>query len=147
MQHIPYKGGAGPAAIALLGNEVQLMFVTLSSSITFVKQGRLRALGIVAPKRVAAIPDVPTMAESGFPSMTVGSWQGLFAPKGVPADVVKKLYAVMMKVMDDANVKKRLAEGGVDVVVSKSPEAFSQFVKAENLRWGKVIKEAGVVAE
>ena len=147
MTHIPYKGGAGPAAIALLGNEVQLMFVTLSSSITFVKQGRLRALGIVAPKRVAAIPDVPTMAESGFPSMTVGSWQGLFAPKGVPADVVKKLYAVMMKVMDDANVRKRLAEGGVDVVVSKSPEAFSQFVKAENLRWGKVIKEAGVVAE
>ena len=111
---VPYKG-ATQALTSLLANEVQLMFVTLSSSITFVKQGRLRALGIVAPKRVAAIPDVPTMAESGFPSMTVGSWQGLFAPKGVPADVVKKLYAVMMKVMDDANVRKRLAEGGVDL--------------------------------
>ncbi len=147
MTHIPYKGGAGPAAIALLGNEVQLMFVTLSSSITFVKQGRMRVLGIVAPKRVPAIPDVPTMAESGFPSMTVGSWQGVFAPKGTPRDVVKKLYTTVIKVMADATVKTRLGDGGVEVVASKSPEAFSAFVKAENERWAKVIKDAGVVAE
>ncbi|MEO7727459.1 MAG: tripartite tricarboxylate transporter substrate binding protein, partial [Burkholderiales bacterium] len=143
MTHIPYKGGAGPAAIGLLGNEVQLMFVTLSSSITFVKQGRLRALGIVAPKRVPAMADVPTMAEAGFPSMTVGSWQGVFVPKGVPREIVKKLYTVVIKVMEDANVKKRLADGGVEVVVSKSPEAFGAFVKAENVRWAKVISEAG----
>jgi tripartite-type tricarboxylate transporter receptor subunit TctC len=147
MTHVPYKGGAGPAAIALLGNEVQLMFVTLSSSITFVKQGRLRALGVVAPKRVAAVPDVPTMAESGFPSMTVGSWQGIFVPKGAPRDVVNVLYKATIKVMDDANVKKRLGDGGVDAVVSKSPEAFGAFVKAENERWAKVIKDAGIVPE
>jgi tripartite-type tricarboxylate transporter receptor subunit TctC len=147
MTHIPYKGGAGPAAIALLGNEVQLMFVTLSSSITFVKQGRLRALGVVAPKRVAAVPDVPTMVENGFPTMTIGSWQGVFVPKGAPRDVVKQLYAAVIKTMEDAAVKKRLGDGGVEVVVSKSPEAFGAFVKAENERWAKVIKEAGVVAE
>jgi tripartite-type tricarboxylate transporter receptor subunit TctC len=147
MTHIPYKGGAGPAAIALLGNEVQLMFVTLSSSISFVKQGRMRALGIVAPKRVAAIPDVPTMAEAGFPSMTVGSWQGVFVSKGAPGDIVKKLFTVVVKVMEDANVRKRLADGGVETVVSKSPEAFGAFVKAENERWAKVIKDAGVVPE
>ncbi len=147
MTHIPYKGGAGPAAIALLGNEVQLMFVTLSSSISFVKQGRLRALGVVAPKRIAAVPDVPTMVESGFPTMTVGSWQGVFVPKGAPRDVVKKLYTVVMKVTEDATVKKRLGDGGVEVVVSKSPEDFGAFVKAENERWAKVIKDAGVVAE
>ena len=147
MTHIPYKGGAGPAAIALLGNEVQLMFVTLSSSISFVKQGRMRALGIVAPKRIAAVPDVPTMVESGFPSMTVGSWQGVFVPKGSPREVVRKLYTVVIKVMEDANVKKRLGDGGVEVIVSASPEAFGAFVKAENERWAKVIKDAGVVAE
>ncbi len=147
MTHVPYKGGAGPAAIALLGNEVQLMFVTLSSSITFVKQGRMRALGIVAPKRVAAIADVPTMAEAGFTSMTVGSWQGVFVPKGAPAEVIRKLYAVVVRVMEDANVKKRLADGGVEVVLSRSPQAFGEFVKAENARWGKVIKDAGIVAE
>src|SRR3954466_3611043 len=110
MTHVPYKGGAGPAAIALLGNEVQLMFVTLSSSITFVKQGRLRALGIVAPKRVPAIADVPTMGEAGFPGMTVGSWQGVFVPKGTPQPVVNKLFKVVTTVMDDANVKKRLTD-------------------------------------
>ncbi len=147
MTHVPYKGGAGPAAIALLGNEVQLMFVTLSSSITFVKQGRLRALGIVAPKRIAAVPDVPTMAESGFPTMTVGSWQGVFAPRGVPRDVVNRLFKATVDVMNDANVRKRLADGGVQTVISKSPEAFAAFVKAENERWGKVIKDAGVVPE
>ena len=147
MTHVPYKGGAGPAAIALLGNEVQLMFVTLSSSITFVKQGRMRALGIVAPKRVAAIADVPTMAEAGFTSMTVGSWQGVFVPKGAPPEVIRKLYAVVVNVMEDANVKKRLADGGVEVVLSRSPQAFGEFVRAENARWGKVIKDAGIVAE
>jgi tripartite-type tricarboxylate transporter receptor subunit TctC len=147
MTHIPYKGGAGPAAIALLGNEVQLMFVTLSSSITFVKQGRLRALGIVAPKRVAAVPDVPTMAEAGFPGMTVGSWQGVFVPKGTSQPIVGKLFKVVTTVMDDANVKKRLADGGVETVVSKSPEAFGAFVKEENARWGKVISDAGIKPE
>ena len=147
MTHIPYKGGAGPAAVALLGNEVQLMFVTLSSSINFVKQGRMRALGIVAPKRVAAIPEVPTMAEAGFPSMTVGSWQGVFVPKGSPRDVVNTLFKAALKVMDDANVKKRLGDSGVEVIVSKSPEAFGAFVRAENERWAKVIKDAGVVPE
>ena len=147
MTHIPYKGGAGPAAIGLLGNEVQLMFVTLSSSVSFVKQGRMRALGIVAPKRNATVPDVPTMAEAGFPSMTVGSWQGVFAPKGTPRDVVRKVYTSVIKVMEDTTVKTRLGDGGVEVVVSKSPEAFAAFVKVENERWAKVINDAGVVAE
>ena len=147
MTHVPYKGGAGPAAIALLGNEVQLMFVTLSSSITFVKQGRMRALGVVAPKRIAAVPDVPTMAEAGFTTMTVGSWQGVFVPTGVPRDVVSTLFKAAIKTMEDATVRKRLADGGVEVVVSKSPDAFGAFVKAENERWAKVIKDAGVVPE
>jgi len=85
--------------------------------------------------------------ENGFPTMTIGSWQGVFVPKGAPRDVVKQLYAAVIKTMDDATVKKRLGDGGVEVVVSKSPEAFGAFVKAENERWAKVIKEAGVVAE
>jgi tripartite-type tricarboxylate transporter receptor subunit TctC len=147
MVHIPYKGGAGPAATALLGNEVQLMFVTLSSSINFVKQGRLKALGIVAPKRLAVLPEVPTMAESGFPSMTTGSWQGVFVPKGTPRAIVDRLFSVTTKVMDQADVRKRLADGGVETIVSQSPEAFAAFVKAENQRWAGIIKDAGVTAE
>lgn len=147
MVHIPYKGGAGPAATALLGNEVQLMFVTLSSSINFVKQGRLKILGVVAPKRIPVLPDVPTMTESGFPSMTTGSWQGIFVPTGTSRPIVNRLFTVALKVMDHPDVKKRLGDGGVEVVISKSPEAFAAFVKVENERWAGIIKDAGVVAE
>lgn len=147
MVHVPYKGGAGPAMIGLLGNEVQLMFVTLSSAITFVKGGKIKALGVVAPKRIAAVPDVPTMAEQGLSSMTTGSWQGIFVPKGTPQPVVDKLYAAAIKTMADPDVIKRLDAGGVDVVTSKTPKDFFAFVKAENDRFAKVIKDAGVTAE
>jgi tripartite-type tricarboxylate transporter receptor subunit TctC len=147
MVHIPYKGGAGPAMIGLLGNEVQLMFVTLSSAITFVKGGKIKALGVVAPKRIAAVPDVPTMAEQGISSMTTGSWQGIFVPKGTPQPVVGTLYAAAIKTMADPDVIKRLDAGGVDVVTSKAPKDFVAFVKAENDRFAKVIKDAGVTAE
>src|ERR1035437_5407720 len=147
MVHIPYKGGAGPAMIGLLGNEVQLMFVTLSSSITFIKGGKIKALGVVAPKRIAAVSDVPTMTEQGIPNMTTGSWQGIFVPKGAPQPVVSRLYAASIKTMADPDVRKRLAAGGVDAVTSKSPKDFAAFVKAETDRFGKVIKDAGVTAE
>ena len=94
MVHVPYKGGAGPAMTGLLSGEVQLAFVTFSSSVNFAKQGRLRMLGVVSPQRVAAMPDVPTMTEQGFPTMIVGSWQGVFVPKGTPQNVQKKLFDV-----------------------------------------------------
>ncbi len=147
MVHIPYKGGAGPAMIGLLGNEVQLMFVTLSSSITFIKSGKINALAVVASKRVPAVSDVPTMTEQGVRNMSTGSWQGIFAPKGTPQPVVSKLYAATIKTMADPDVLKRLAAGGVDAVTSKSPKDFAAFVKAETERFGKVIKDAGVTAE
>jgi tripartite-type tricarboxylate transporter receptor subunit TctC len=147
MVHIPYKGGAGPAITALLGNETSLMFTTLSSSITFIKAGKLTGLGVVAPKRVPALPDVPTLVESGFPSMTTGSWQGVFVPTGTPRPIVNRLYAAATKVMGHPEVIKRLADGGVEVVISKSAEEFAAFVRSENQRWGKVVTEAGVVAD
>lgn len=147
MVHIPYKGGAGPAATALMGGETALMFVTISSSLTFVKAGRLKALGVVAPQRVAVLPDVPTMAEQGFPQMTSGSWQGVLAPSGTPREIVDRLFGALQKVMAQPEVVKRLADGGVDVVVSKSPEEFAAFIARETERWGKVIRDANVTAE
>ncbi len=147
MVHVPYKGGAGPAITGLLGNEVQLMFVTLSSAINFVKQGRLRLLGVGAPKRMSVLPDTPTMAESGFPQMVTGSWQGVFFPAGTPRAIVSKMFDVTIKTMDTPDVQKRLADGGVGVVVSKSPEEFAKFVKQQNDHWGKIVADAHVVAE
>jgi tripartite-type tricarboxylate transporter receptor subunit TctC len=144
MVHIPYKGGAGPAAIGLISGETQLMFVTLSSAVTFIKSGKMRSLGVVAPQRVDAVKDVPTMAEQGFPSMTVGSWQGLLAPAGTPKPIIDKLYAATIKVMAMPDVKEKLAKGGVSILTSKSPAEFHDFLRKETERWGKVVKEVGI---
>ena len=145
--HIPYKGGAGAATTALLAGEVQTAFVTLSSVITHVKAGKLKVLGVAAPKRVAAAPDTPIMAEAGFSGMTSGSWQGIYVPAGTPRAIVNRLYAVVTKVMNDPDVIKRLNDSGVEVVTSKSPDEFAGFMKAQNEHWAKLVKEVGVVGE
>ncbi|MGH8633953.1 MAG: Bug family tripartite tricarboxylate transporter substrate binding protein [Burkholderiales bacterium] len=143
---IAYKGGAGPAMIGLLGNEVQMMFVTFSSAVNFAKQGRVRMLGVISPERNPAYPEIPTMREQGL-DMVVGSWQGLFVPKGTPQPVVSKLYQVGIEMMKDPLVIKRMTEGGVTIVTSKSPADFVAFVKAETERFGKVIKDANIQTE
>lgn len=143
---VNYKGGAGPAMIGLLGNEVQVMFVTFSSAVNFAKQGRVRMLGVVSPERNPALPEVPTMREQGF-DMVVGSWQGIFVPKGTPKAIVDKLYPVGVQMMKDPTVVKRMNEGGVSIVTSKSPEDFVAFVKAETERYGKVMKDASIAGE
>jgi tripartite-type tricarboxylate transporter receptor subunit TctC len=143
---VNYKGGAGPAMVGLLGNEVQMMFVTFSSAVNFAKPGRVRMLAVVSPERNPALPDVPTMREQGH-NMVVGSWQGLFVPKGTPKTVVDKLYPIGVQMMKDPNVIKRLSEGGVTIVTSKSPADFTAFVKAETVRYGKVIKDANIQTE
>ncbi len=147
MTHIPYKGGAGPAVTSLIQNETQLGFVTLSSAINFVKAGKLKALGVVAPQRIAGVPDLPTMAEAGFKSMRTGSWQGVFVPAGTPAPVVKRLFEATLKVMEHPEVRKRLTEGGAQVVVSRSPADFAEFVRNENERFGQAIRAAGIKAD
>jgi len=140
---INYKGGAGPAMVGLLGNEVQLMFVTFSSAVSFAKQGRVRMLGVVSPKRNPAYPEVLTMREQGFDAV-VGSWQGIFVPKGTPRAVVKALFLHVVEAMKNPAVIKRFTDGGVAIVTSKSPEDFLAFVKAENDRFSKVIRDAGI---
>src|SRR5258706_1459687 len=139
-EQIAYKGGAGPAMIGLLGNEVQVMFVTFSSAVNFAKQGRVRMLGVVSPDRNPALADVPTLREQGL-DMVVGSWQGLFVPKGTPQPVVNKLFKVGHEMMKDPQVIKRMAEGGVTIVTSKPSAEFGDFLKSETDRFGKVIKD------
>ncbi len=143
---VPYKGGAGPATVGLLSNEVQLMFATFSSTAPYAKQGRLRMLGVISTERNPVMPDVPTMREQGF-DMVVGSWQGLFVPKGTPAPVVSTLYKIGQETMKDATVVKRLHAGGVGVIVSKSSADFTAFVKHETERYGKVIRDAKIPTE
>jgi tripartite-type tricarboxylate transporter receptor subunit TctC len=147
MVHVPYKGGAGPAAAALVAGETHIMFVTASSAMPMIKSGRLKVLAVTAPKRLEPLPDVPTMAEAGFPGFESGSWQGIFVPKGTPRPIVDKLYAVTLKVMQLPEVRERLGHGGVEVVTSASPAAFAEFVAQETERWGRAAREAGATVD
>jgi tripartite-type tricarboxylate transporter receptor subunit TctC len=147
MVHIPYKGGAGPAVTGLIAGETQLMFTTAPSALGFIKGGRLKVLAVTSAKRIPALPEVPTMVESGFPRSVTGSWQGIFVPKGTPGQIVDKLFASSQEVMKTPDVAQRLAVGGVDVVLSASPRAFAEFVAQESERWGRVAHEVGATVD
>jgi len=140
---VAYKGGAGPAMIGLLSNEVQMMFVTFSSAVNFAKQGRVKMLGVISPQRNPAFPEIPSMREQGL-DMVVGSWQGLFVPKGTPQPVVSQLFKVGTEMMKNPDVVKRLGENGITIVSSNSPADFVAFVKSETARFGKVIRDAKI---
>lgn len=140
-QQVNYKGGAGPAMIGLLANEVQAMFVTFSSAVTYAKSGRVRMIGTVSPERIPAMPDVPTMREQGL-DMAVGSWQGVYVPKGTPAPIIKKLFEVAHETMRHPDVVKRMVDSGVTIVTSKSPEEFGRFWKGDHERFAKIVKDA-----
>jgi tripartite-type tricarboxylate transporter receptor subunit TctC len=143
MTHIPYKGGAGPATADVMGGHVEVMFVTISSAISFVKAGRLKAYAVTTRERVPSLPDVPTMIESGYPESVSSSWQGLLVPAGTPRPIIDKLYAAVTQAMTDKTVRDRMSEAGVFPITSKSPEDFKAYLDAENAKWSRVVKETG----
>ncbi len=145
--HIPYKDGAGGSTLALLGGEVAATTATVASFIPHLKSGKVRVLAVIAPKRIPQLPDMPTMAESGFPEWVLGSWLGVHVPAGTPRPIVNKLYSDVIKIMSDPWVIERLGAGGAQVVTSKSPEDYAAFMRAQNELWGGVVKEIGVTAE
>jgi tripartite-type tricarboxylate transporter receptor subunit TctC len=145
--HIPYKGGAGAATAAVLAGEVVATMVTVASFIPHHKSGKARVLAVMAPQRVPALPDVQTMIEAGFPELTLGSWQGLYVPKGTPPPIVNQLYSVLMKTLQDPETVKRLQAGGAEIVTSTSPEEFAGFMKTQNAFWAKIVKDVGAIAE
>ena len=145
--HIPYKGGAGAATTALVSGEVSVAVVSLAAVLPHIKSGRIKALGVISTKRFALLPETPTMIETGFPTIRNGSWQGVYLPLGTPRPIVMKLFNAATRVVADPEVVRRLNEAGAEIITSKSPEDFAQFMKAQNDRFAKVIKEVGVVTE
>lgn len=143
---VAYKGGAGGASLGAAQGEVQMTMLTTSSLLPYVRGGRLRPIGVVAPERLGAVPNVPTMKESGFPDLVVGSWQGVYVPKGTPPAVVKRLFPAVVNTMKDPNVIKRLDTASAAAITSKSPEDFHKFWVSEHNRWAKVVKDIGAVA-
>ena len=143
MAHVPYKGAA-PAMTDLIGGQVQLMFADATSVIPHVKSGKVRA--VAATKHVEAMPEVPTFAQSGFPSYDPTVWYGVFAPAGTPRDVVVKLNAGIAKSLQARDVRERLIGLGAQPT-SSTPEEFTEFVRAEISRWGKVVKSSGATVD
>jgi tripartite-type tricarboxylate transporter receptor subunit TctC len=142
---IPYKG-AGPAVTALLGGETQLLFSTLPAVLPHIRSGRLRALAMTTPVRYHALPDLPTIAESGVPGYDYTSWHGVLAPAGTAPAIVLRLNSEINKIMGQAEVREPLVKLGLDAALS-TPEEFSSLIKAEAVKWTRLIKEARILAD
>ncbi|MBI4190475.1 MAG: tripartite tricarboxylate transporter substrate binding protein [Betaproteobacteria bacterium] len=142
MVHVPYKGAA-IALTAMLSGEVDMVTSTVPATIPHVNAGRIRALAVLAPERVAALSQVPTTAEAGMPELVVITWYGLFAPAGVRSDIIERLNAEVVKLMNAPETKSKLAQVGLDAATS-TPAGFAKFVRAETDKWARVIKEANI---
>jgi len=143
--HAPYKSGAA-GATDLMGGQVQMMFEQMYAAMPAIKGGRLRALAITSKTRSPLLPDLPTMAEQGYPAVEVQNWQGLVAPKGIPAELVKVLNAALNKALQDPEVKEKILSQGNEMG-GGTPDQFAALIKAETPRWGKVVRDAKIEPE
>ena len=142
MPQVLFKG-SGMAFISLMSGEVSVAFSTVLSALPHVKSGKMRALGVTSPKRVAVVPDVPTIAESALPGFETSQWFGILAPARTPRPIVDRLYQALLRGSNSPDVKERLMAQGVEVVNQK-PEQFAAVIKRELVQWAKVIKAAGI---
>lgn len=139
LEHVPYKGG-GPGQVAVMSGEVQLMLPAINSALPFVKSGRMRALGVSTLARSPALPELPTIHESGVPGYDKASWFALFAPAAVPESISNHIYQAAIKVLKNPEIVKLLAAEGA-VAVGNTPVEFDAFVRSELMAWAKLIRE------
>ncbi len=141
MVHIPYKG-AGPAVADLLGGQVSVAVVSVSSAQANIKAGRLRALGVTSAQRFSGAPEIPTIAEEGLPGFDTLQWWGLVAPRATPADVIDKIAAAAGRLVASPEMKERMLALGAETAAS-SPERFAAFIRDEIDKWGKLVRASG----
>jgi tripartite-type tricarboxylate transporter receptor subunit TctC len=142
MNAVPYKGGA-PALNDLMGGHIQLMFASATSAAPYIQQRRAKALGVAATKRLAMLPDVPTLAEQGYPAVEMGFWVGLMAPAGTPERIVAKAAQTLAEVASQPDTGGHLAQLGVQVGVM-GPAEFGKFLDVEIVRWGEMLRRENV---
>jgi tripartite-type tricarboxylate transporter receptor subunit TctC len=145
LMHIPYKG-TGPALTAMLGGEVQVMFGGAINTILHVRSGRLRALAVAGSRRASGLPDVPTVAESGYPGYDADSWNGVLAPAGTPRALVVRLNGEIHKVVQSPRFREIMAGDGADPFVS-TPEGFAERIRVDYAKWRQVIEKTGLRKE
>jgi tripartite-type tricarboxylate transporter receptor subunit TctC len=145
MTHVPYKGSA-PSLIDTAAGVVQLMTDTVNSALPYVKDGRLRALAVTMPRRLAVLPDVPTLAETVLPGMEMSAWQGVVLPAGTPQPIVQRLNAELRRVLAHEETRQKLIAQGTEILGS-TPEEYAAYLRTELARWSKVVAETGAKAE
>ena len=145
LTHIPYNG-AGPALTELIGGQVQLMFLVPATALPNMRNGRLRALGISSARRSALAPEVPTVAESGVPGFEGGAWYGVVVAAKTPPAIVQKIHTDIVKALQLPDIRERMTAQGVEVIAS-TPGDFAKFIKAEILKWARVVALSGARAE
>jgi tripartite-type tricarboxylate transporter receptor subunit TctC len=144
--HVPYNGSA-PAVTSVLGGQTVVLFGVATDVIQQVRAGKLRALAVATPKRMQVLPDVPTLAEAGVPGIEIEIWCGMFAPKATPRDIVTRLNGEVNRVLELADVRERIAPGGIGDTKGGTPEQFEQFIRAELGKWAKAVKASGAKAD
>ena len=144
-EHVPYKG-TGPATTALMGGEIDYIFEALGSASQHIRSGKLKAIAVTSAKRSPTFPDVPTAIESGLPGFEVTSWYGLWLPAGSPPAVTQRLHALVLKAFEDPEMRELWFKLGAEPG-GITPAAFGSFVHTEVLKWGKVVRDAGVTIE
>jgi tripartite-type tricarboxylate transporter receptor subunit TctC len=145
MNHIPYKGSA-PAISDLVGGQIQVLFDPFSTVYPQVTAGKARALAVTTERRSTVAPEIPTVAESGYPGFDVSSWQGIVVPVGTPKEIVDRLNRTLLKILGETGVKAQFAKQGAEASPS-TPEAFGAYIAVELARWQKVARDAGVTPE
>lgn len=140
--HVPYRG-SGPASAAVMSGEAQMQFGSISSSMPFVRQGRLIALAVTSPKRLQSAPEVPTLTESGVTGVNAQSWYTLLAPSATPRSITEKLARELNRILAMPDVREQLARQAIETQPMSSAE-FTQFLKSEIAKWGKVVRAAGI---
>jgi tripartite-type tricarboxylate transporter receptor subunit TctC len=143
--HVPYKG-AGPAVTDLIGGSVDVYFGNSQSVGGLIAGGKLRALAVTSPTRIASYPDVPTIAESGYPGFEAATWSGLVAPAGTPQKVIERLNAEVLKALKRADLLKKLEDDG-STALGGTPAQFADFIRSEQAKWGSAVREAGIKAD
>jgi len=143
--HVPYKG-VNLAMNDVLSGQIHLVVIGVPAAAPHIKAGKLRALALVAPQRASALPEVPTVAEAGLPNFEVTTWYGILAPAGTPKPIVTRLNAELVKIMHAPEMKDRLATMATDPVTS-TPEEFADYIKREIVKWGEVVRQAGLKAD
>ena len=144
--HVPYNGN-GPAGAAVLGGQVQALFGSMPAVLPQAKAGKVRPLAVGTAKRSPALPDVPTVAESGYPGFEVSLWLGFFAPRGTPAPILNRLYSELVKVATSPDLKEQFERNGAEPATSASPAELTKLVRAEIEKYAKVIKQANIKLE